>query len=76
VIPARPSLLALTGKGAVFELLSPAGLALLALLVPLVVLYILKVKRRRRAVGSTWLWAVARRDLMAKSPFKRPHAPR
>lgn len=67
----RESLLALTGKGGVFELLSPAGLALLALLVPLVVLYILKVKRQRRAVGSTWLWVVAQRDLMAKSPFKR-----
>jgi hypothetical protein len=67
----RESLLALAGKGGVFELLSPSGLALLALLVPLIVLYILKVKRRRRAVGSTWLWAVAERDLMAKSPFKR-----
>src|SRR6185436_3983035 len=71
VSAARSSLLALAGKGAVLELLSPAGLALLALLVPLVILYILKVKRRRRAVGSTWLWAVAKRDLMAKSPFKR-----
>jgi hypothetical protein len=67
----RENLLALTGKGGVFELLSPAGLALLALLVPLVILYILKVKRQRRAIGSTWLWGVAQRDLMAKSPFKR-----
>jgi len=60
-----------SAKTAVFELLSPRGLALLALLVPLVVLYILKIKRQRRVVASTWLWAVAQRDLMAKSPFKR-----
>jgi hypothetical protein len=54
-----------------FELLAPAGLALLALLIPLVVLYILKIKRSRKKVASTWLWATAQRDLMAKSPFKR-----
>ena len=53
------------------ELLAPRGLFLLALLVPLVVLYILKIQRRRRVVASTWLWAVAQRDLLAKSPFKR-----
>jgi hypothetical protein len=51
--------------------LAPAGLALSALLVPLVVLYLLKVRRQRRAVASTWLWASAQRDLMARSPFKR-----
>src|SRR6185503_1673826 len=71
VMPLRASLLALTGKGAFLDLLAPSGLALLALLVPLVILYILKVKRQRRAVASTWLWATAQRDLMAKSPFKR-----
>ncbi|MBX3126965.1 MAG: VWA domain-containing protein [Polyangiaceae bacterium] len=49
----------------------PWGLALLGLLLPLVVLYILKVRRERRLVASTWLWAQARRDLMAKSPFRR-----
>lgn len=53
------------------ELLAPSGLWLLALLAPLVVLYILKVRRQRRAVASTWLWATAQRDLMARSPFKR-----
>src|SRR5262249_40500806 len=58
-------------KTASFELLAPAGLALLALLVPLVVLYILKIQRSRRKVASTWLWAAAQRDLMARSPFKR-----
>lgn len=53
------------------ELLTPVGLWLAALLGPLVVLYILKVRRKRRPVASTWLWQAARRDLMARSPFKR-----
>lgn len=51
--------------------LSPHGFWLLGLLAPLVVLYILKVKRQRRRVGSTWLWETAQRDLMAKAPFKK-----
>ena len=62
---------ALAAKSSFFELLSPSGLWLLALLVPLVVLYILKVKRARKRVASTWLWAIAQRDLMARSPWKR-----
>ncbi|MBW2523088.1 MAG: BatA and WFA domain-containing protein [Deltaproteobacteria bacterium] len=52
-------------------MLAPAGLGLLGALVPLVVLYILKVRRKKRTVGSTWLWQAAQRDLMARSPFKR-----
>ncbi len=52
-------------------LLSKAGLSLLALAIPLIILYILRVRRKRVVVGSTWLWAAAQRDLMAKSPFKR-----
>jgi hypothetical protein len=52
-------------------LLAPRGLALLAILVPLVLLYVLKIRRERRKVASTWLWATAQRDLMAKSPFRR-----
>lgn len=54
-----------------FEILNPAGLWMLGALVPLVVLYILKIKRQRLRVPSTWLWAAAQRDLLAKSPFKR-----
>lgn len=54
-----------------FDLLAPKALWLLALLPPLIILYILKVKRARLRVASTWLWAEARRDLMARSPFKR-----
>ncbi|WP_394850706.1 VWA domain-containing protein [Pendulispora brunnea] len=53
------------------ELLNPKGLWLLTALVPLIVLYILKVRRQRMRVGSTWLWAAAQRDLMAKQPFRK-----
>lgn len=53
------------------EFLNPAGLWMLTALVPLVVLYILKIQRKRLQVPSTWLWAAARRDLLARSPFKR-----
>jgi hypothetical protein len=34
-------------------------------------LYVLKIRRQRVTVSSTWLWAAAARDLAAKSPFKR-----
>lgn len=54
-----------------FELGRPAALALLGLLGPLLVLYLLKVRRRRVAVGSTWLWAAARRDLRSQTPWRR-----
>lgn len=53
------------------EFLNPKGLWLLTAIVPLVVLYILKIKRERMKIPSTWLWAEARRDLLAKHPFKR-----
>jgi hypothetical protein len=49
----------------------PKGLLLLAGLVPLVVLYVLKIRRRRQRVSSTWLWATAQRDLLAKHPFRK-----
>lgn len=54
-----------------FELRSPGGLWLLGLAVPLVLLYVLKIRRAELRVASTWLWAAAERDLLAKSPFKR-----
>ena len=53
------------------ELKAPGGLWLLGLLAPLVLLYVLKIRRQRVTVSSTWLWAAAARDLAAKSPFKR-----
>jgi VWA domain-containing protein/aerotolerance regulator-like protein len=54
--------------------LQPGGFWLLTALVPLVVLYILKVRRERRIVASTWLWAEAQRDVLARSPFRRLRA--
>ncbi len=59
------------GSGTALDFLAPKGLFLLGLLVPLIVLYILKIRRNRRVVSSTWLWATAQRDLLARSPFKR-----
>src|SRR3954463_10910102 len=53
------------------ELQAPGGLWLLGLLLPLLLLYVLKIRRQRVTVSSTWLWAGAARDLAAKSPFKR-----
>jgi hypothetical protein len=53
------------------ELKAPSGLWLLGLLLPLVLLYVLKIRRQRVTVSSTWLWAAAARDIAAKSPFKR-----
>jgi hypothetical protein len=53
------------------ELLNPKGLWLLTGLIPLIALYILKIRRTRLKISSTWLWAEARRDLLAKQPFKR-----
>ncbi len=53
---------------------NPQGLWLLGLLAPLVALYILKVRRQKVTVASTWLWQAAARDLLAKSPWQRLRA--
>jgi len=54
-----------------FELLSPKGLWLLSAIAPLLLLYVLKARRRRETVASTWLFQEARRDLVARHPFRR-----
>lgn len=54
-----------------WELTRPAGLYLLALLGPLVALYVLRVQRTRKPVASVWLWRSAARDLVASKPFRR-----
>ena len=59
------------GGASGIELLNAKGLWLLTALAPLVLFYILKVRRQRMRVGSTWLWAAAHRDLMAKHPFRK-----
>jgi hypothetical protein len=53
------------------HLLDPMGLLLLAGLAPLVLLYVLKIRRQRQRVSSVWLWAAAQRDLLAKHPFRK-----
>jgi len=50
---------------------SPSGLWLLGLLLPLLLLYVLKIRRQRVTVASTWLWQAAARDMLAKSPWQR-----
>ncbi|HYP88789.1 MAG TPA: VWA domain-containing protein, partial [Polyangiaceae bacterium] len=50
---------------------NPQGLWLLGLLAPLLVLYVLKVRRQRVTVASTWLWQAAARDILARSPWQR-----
>ncbi|MSP23772.1 MAG: VWA domain-containing protein [Myxococcales bacterium] len=57
--------------GTSLELLSAKGLWLLGLVAPLVVLYILRVRRPRLRVASVWLWAESRRDLLARAPWRR-----
>jgi von Willebrand factor type A domain/Aerotolerance regulator N-terminal len=47
------------------------GLWLLSLLAPLIALYVLKVRRQRVTVASTWLWQAAARDMLARSPWQR-----
>lgn len=61
----------MASKGAPIELMAPAGLGLLALIIPLIALYILKTQRSRRRVGSIWLWTAAQRDLRAQAPWRR-----
>lgn len=52
-------------------LLAPRALLALLFVLPLVALYILKVRRERLVVPSTSLWLAARRDHTARSPFRR-----
>ena len=53
------------------ELLSAPGLWLLAGLAPVVLMYVLRMRRERLRVPFTWLWAAAQRDLLARHPWKR-----
>jgi hypothetical protein len=50
---------------------NPQGLWLLGLLGPLLLLYVLKIRRQRVRVSSTWLWQAAARDMLARSPWQR-----
>ncbi len=51
--------------------LASRALWLLGLLVPLVLLYVLKVRRQTVRVPSVWLWREVQRELNARSPWKK-----
>ncbi|PYM07364.1 MAG: hypothetical protein DMD82_05730 [Candidatus Rokuibacteriota bacterium] len=53
------------------SVLSPLAFAMLAVSVPLVLLYFLKVRRRARAVSSLLLWEPALRDRQVSTVFQR-----
>lgn len=52
-------------------LINPLGLGVLALLAPLILLYVLRAKRSRRVVSSVWLFREIQRDLRAERRFRR-----
>ncbi len=53
------------------QLLAPAGLALLALAVPILLLYMLKLRRKPVQVSSTLLWERLLRDQQANTPWQK-----
>jgi hypothetical protein len=52
-------------------LLTPIALGLLALAVPIILLYVLKLRRQERIVPSTFLWRKALEDVQANAPWQR-----
>ncbi len=53
------------------SLLTPPALALLAVAAPIVLMYILKLRRRDQPVSSTLLWRRALDDVQANAPWQR-----
>lgn len=51
--------------------LAPAALALGALAIPILILYMLKLRRREVVVSSTLLWQMLLRDRQANAPWQR-----
>jgi hypothetical protein len=52
-------------------LLTPVALALAALAVPIILLYVLKLRRQEQIVPSTFLWRKALEDIQANAPWQR-----
>jgi Ca-activated chloride channel family protein len=53
------------------NLLAPAALALSTLAIPIVIFYMLKLRRREVTVSSTLLWQMVLRDRQANAPWQR-----
>ena len=53
------------------SLLNPWGLAWLALVVPVILLYLLRLRRREVVVSSVLFWSQAIDDLQANAPFQK-----
>jgi Ca-activated chloride channel homolog len=53
------------------NLLAPAALALSTLAIPIVIFYMLKLRRREVTVSSTLLWHMVLRDRQANAPWQR-----
>jgi Ca-activated chloride channel homolog len=53
------------------SLLTPLALALLAVAAPIVLMYVLKLRRRDQSVSSTLLWRRALDDVQANAPWQR-----
>jgi hypothetical protein len=51
--------------------LSPLAFALLALIPPIIALYLLKLRRQDRVVSSTYLWQRFVRDVEANAPWQK-----
>jgi hypothetical protein len=52
-------------------LLAPIALALSALAIPIIIFYMLKLRRREVTVSSTLLWQMVLRDRQANAPWQR-----
>jgi hypothetical protein len=52
-------------------LLAPFALILLALAVPIILMYVLKLRRQEHVVPSTYLWRQALQDVQANAPWQR-----
>lgn len=50
----------------------PAALGLLALAIPIIILYMLRQRRQERAVSSSMLWQRALLDRTVNAPWRRP----
>ena len=53
------------------RLISPGALWWLLLAAPIIILYLLKLKRTRQVVSSTLLWRRAIHEMQANVPFRK-----